>query len=330
MGVTVSNGGYQDVESGSVANNTTILSGGDQYDNATAIGATVLSGGEQDVQGLAGGTTVSSGGLLIVESGAVASGATVASGGEVVVDGGTFSGTLASGAIEVNEVVSSGTTVSSETVTSGLFQTVLSGGSTISVAVDPYGEQDVYGTTTGTVISSGGSQYIYSGTASGTVISAGGYQDVYGTTSNTTVSSGGIEVVESGGVAEGTTVLSGGELVVSSGATASGVIVLSGGEIVSSAGAIVENLMVSGGGEETSVISGRSLVATASVEMTTSLAAHDRSSVEATVAKMIQSLATFNAGLAMNQGALFEPVSSGLLHEEVGTLVGAHRVTSPR
>jgi hypothetical protein len=45
---------------------------------------------------------------------------------------------------------------------------------------------------------------------------------------------------------------------------------------------------------------------------------------------MIQALAGFNAGVAMNQGALFEPVSRGLLHEEAGTLVGAHRLTASR
>jgi hypothetical protein len=50
--------------------------------------------------------------------------------------------------------------------------------------------------------------------------------------------------------------------------------------------------------------------------------------METTVANMIQALAGFNAAGTANQGALFEPASSGLLHAEAGTLVGAHRVTA--
>jgi hypothetical protein len=48
------------------------------------------------------------------------------------------------------------------------------------------------------------------------------------------------------------------------------------------------------------------------------------------VANMIQALATLEAGTAMRQGALFEPVSGALLHEDVGTVATAHRATLPR
>jgi autotransporter passenger strand-loop-strand repeat protein len=68
------------------------------------------------------------------------------------------------------------------------------------------------------------------------VISGGGYQDVYGTTSGATVSSGGIEVVESGATASATTVQSGGEIIIYAGATVSGLVV-NGGTVVSSGGA---------------------------------------------------------------------------------------------
>src|SRR6185437_9638527 len=224
------------------------------YDYGSAAATVVSNGGEQDVYGNASGTVVSSGGLLFVESGAVVTGATVASGGEVIISGGTFSGTLASGAIQIDEVVSSGATVSNETITSGILQSVLSGGNTSSITIVSTGEQDISGgTDTATVIASGGVQYIYSGVASGTTICnggtqyvsgtaagaailSGGEQLVYSSAANTTVSSGGIEIVDAGAVASGTTVLSGGEIVIYSGASTPGLTVSSGGIVVSSGG----------------------------------------------------------------------------------------------
>lgn len=68
-------------------------------------------------------------------------------------------------------MVSSGITVSGETVTSGLTQTVLSGGSTSSTTILSAADQTVSGgTAIGTLISSGGVQYVDAGTASGTAL----------------------------------------------------------------------------------------------------------------------------------------------------------------
>jgi autotransporter passenger strand-loop-strand repeat protein len=320
-----------------------ISSGGYQYDAATAINATVLGGGEQDVYSTASNTTVSSGGLLLVESGGVANSATISSGGEVLIDGGTFSGALLGGAVEVDEVVSSGSTISAETITSGLIQTVLSGGQTVSVAITAVGEQNVSGgTTTGTSVLSGGIQNIYSGTASGTVISSGGYQydagtaigatvlsggeqDVDGTASNTTVSSGGIEIVESGGNASNTTVQSGGEIVVYAGATVSGLVLDGGSEVFVSSGghfpaAAVEESTLTAQASDRSSDPGPALSASLS-------SAPLPAPVELTVANLIQAMARYDAG-TVSKGALFESVSGGLLDEHSAALAANHHALS--
>jgi len=215
----------------------------------------------------------------------------------VVIDGGSFTGTISSGGIEVIEVVSAGSTVSSETITSGLNQTVLSEANTVSINVTFDGEQDISGgSTTGTSISSGGIQYVYSGTASGTVISNGGYQDVFDATNIATVSSGGIQIVESGATANSTTVLSGGEIVVYSGAT-------------------VSNLVLSSGATELLLSSGGIFPAGAFVK--------DAAPAEVTVAHLIQAMASFDVG-SDGHGAVFESVSGGGFHEDSAALAADH------
>jgi autotransporter passenger strand-loop-strand repeat protein len=228
-----------------------------------------------------------------------------------LINGGTFSGTLSAGALQIYEVVSSGVTISSETITSGIDQTVLSGGITQSVG-----------------------------------IAANGEQDVYGTTSNTTVSSGGIEIVASGGTASGTTVLSGGEILVYSGANIVGLTVSSGGSevIVSSGGGFFafrapETLQASlhaGAGSSNDPTSPTILrvtadtpaVANSSVrpELHEGSSATGMATVEATVGNLIQAMASFNAGTA-SQAVLFESVSGGLLTEDPGAVTAPYRPT---
>jgi autotransporter passenger strand-loop-strand repeat protein len=265
----------------------------------TAVSANVLSGGEQDDSGTASATTVSSGGLLFVESGAIATAATILSGGEVVIDGGTFSGTVSAGANEVLEIISAGATVSNETITSGLIQSVFLAGQTVSISVASAGEQDISGgTTTATSITSGGVQYVSSGTASGTIVSNGGYQDDFGTTSLTTVSSGGIEIVESGATANSTTVLSGGEIVEYYGATLNNPVLSSGAiVVVLSSGGIFPGAAVIKGG-----VSSPKAAPAAATEPAS----------EVTVAHLIQAMASFNAG-GESHGALFESVSGAAI-----------------
>jgi len=209
--------------------------------------------------------------------------------------------------------VSSGATVSSETITSGLDQTVFAGGTTVSISLASAGEQDISGgTTSATSIASGATQYVYSGVASASVVSNGGYQDDFATTTNTTVSSGGIEIVESGGTANSTTVLSGGEIVVYYGATVNGLNLSSGG---------TELMLSSGGIFPTGAAVRRG--ATAKKNAAVLGASTASASAETTVANLIQAMASFNAGSA-NDGALFESVSGGGFHEETGRLAASH------
>ncbi len=320
QGTVISSGGYQDVQSGSVASNTTVGAGGTQYVNATAVNTTVLSGGKQDVQGTASGTTVSNGGLLFIESGGAVTGGFVSSGGRIVNSGGSFTGTLASGAIRLDLLVSSGATVSNQTITEGYFQSVLSGGITSGITVAAYAEQDVYGTANGTVIQSGGAQYIYDGVANGTVILDGGYQvdyasdvgtiissggtqEVWGATSNAIVSAGGLEILQAGSIASGTTVLSGGTIVIYDGADVTG-------------------LTVSSGGIEIHVPAGEYYPQNQLAPMN---AAAGSPAIETALANMIQAMASFNAGANAGQGAFFDTVSAGLLQQQSPTLVGGSR-----
>jgi autotransporter passenger strand-loop-strand repeat protein len=130
--------------------------------------------------------------------------------------------------------------------------------------------------------------------------------------------------------------------------------VLSGGEIEIYAGATVSGLTVSSGGIEVFVSSGATTTAT--VTATTTAATDQTASVqtnaiqstivdtsatvtagavaappgsvvvESTVANLIQAMAGF-AGRA-GDGALFESVSGGWLHEDAGTLAAPHRPVS--
>jgi trimeric autotransporter adhesin len=150
------------------------------------------------VFGVISGTTLLSGGIDMVFSGGVANGASV-KGTEVTF--GTVSGaTVSSGGIEV---VSSGGTESATVVSSGGTDVVASGG-----------------TEFGTQVRGGVDVVLAGGTASGTTVSSG-LQDVFGSASGTIVSSGGFELVFSGGVASGTTI-GGGFMEVMSGGSVGG------------------------------------------------------------------------------------------------------------
>jgi autotransporter passenger strand-loop-strand repeat protein len=90
----------------------------------------------------------------------------------------------------------------------------------------------VSGTTTNTVLSSGGHELVSSsGIARSTTVSSGGQLQVLGgVASNATVLAGDLEVVSSGGTASNTTV-SGGSETVSSGGTLNGATISNGGSI---------------------------------------------------------------------------------------------------
>jgi autotransporter passenger strand-loop-strand repeat protein len=136
------------------------------------------------------------GGQQIVTSGGTASSTTVSNGGSLLVeDGGRVSGT----------VVSSGGT-----------EYVFTGGVTQATAIHPGGLEtvDFGGIASGSVISGGASYVDYGGTVVDTVVWAGGGQFVYsgGTVTGTIVNSGGTETIRAGEVVTGTIVNSGGSI----------------------------------------------------------------------------------------------------------------------
>jgi autotransporter passenger strand-loop-strand repeat protein len=152
--------------------------------------------------GSAVSTTIFNFGVEEVRSGGSASFTTVSSGG-------------------TEDVYASGT-VSSTTVSSGGIEDVLSGGIASATAVSSGGIQNVDPSTTvvSTTVTNGGVEFVFASPASG------------GTTTGTVVSSGGAEFLSSGASASGTVLSNGGYLVLLPHATDTGV-VSSGGEVVS-------------------------------------------------------------------------------------------------
>jgi autotransporter passenger strand-loop-strand repeat protein len=165
----------------------------------TAISTTVNAGsscdvGEQDVYGLAVSTTVNGGAQEIVLSAGTASVITILSGGsETISAGGTdFGAEISGGEQDVYgnasatvdsggyQYVGSGGTASDAVIYAAGDQEVDVGATAIGATLSG-GEQDVYGSASGTTVDSGGYQYVgSSGTASDAVIYAAGNQDVDG------------------------------------------------------------------------------------------------------------------------------------------------------
>ena len=149
---------------------------------------------------------------IVVGDAETLSGAVVASGGSITVqDGGTLSGVV---------------------VVSGGGVTVEAGGSALGNIIHDGATETVQdgATARDSYVSDPGRQIVGSGgTAVGAQVS-GGEQDVYGSALSASVASGGIQVVESGGVANGTLVGPGGTLLLSGG-TATGAAVSTSGAV---------------------------------------------------------------------------------------------------
>ena len=149
--------------------------------------------------------------------------------------------------------VSAGQTSNGLMLDSGDYATVY--GTTVGTMVSSGGIEDVFsgGTASGTVVSNGGAEYIFEagGTTVGTVVSSGGFEDVLsGTAIGTVVSNGGFDEVLSGGAASGTVVSSGGSEQVTGG-TAVGTVVSNGGvEYIFEVGGTAVGTVVSSGGSE--------------------------------------------------------------------------------
>jgi autotransporter passenger strand-loop-strand repeat protein len=281
-GTTTSAGGVTIVYSGGAVQGGTLAGFSEIGTGATASGVRILAGGRQNVSGTATGTVVSSGGQNVVYAGGITSGTTVSSGGVEVTHGSAVSANVASGGeLDVFAgAVASGTTTSAGgativysggTVQGGTlagFSEVGSGATASAVTILSGGRQNVSGAVTGTAVSNGGQNVIYSGgVAVGTVVSSGGTQSLYaggiaaltvistggqelnhGSSFSASVASGGALEVFSGGVARGTVTSSGGATIVYSGGTIDGATLIGFSEI--GVGAVGSSVTIMGGGRQ--------------------------------------------------------------------------------
>jgi len=94
-------------------------------------------------------------------------------------------------------IVSSGVTSSGVTLSSGDVIDVLSGGISVNTTALSGGLVNVYGTASSTILMGGRDVVEARGSASGTVISSGGIEYVSGTVSSASVRSGGLERIYS-------------------------------------------------------------------------------------------------------------------------------------
>ena len=132
-------------------------------------------------------------------------------------------------------------------VGSGGVELILSGGSGVGETIGSGGEQIVYAGATASGTAVQGKEFLLSGSIA-TSATISGEQDVYGTTSGTNVANGGMAVVLNGGLAAQTTIGDGGvETVGSGGFASSGTLESGAAEIVSSGGTDVATFVGSGG-----------------------------------------------------------------------------------
>ena len=178
---TILNGGIQEIQNTSVANDTVINSQGEQEikNGGTANNTTINNGGAQWIEGggTANDTTVNNGGAQFVALQGTANHTTVNTGSFQSLQGGTANNTILNGGIQEIQQ----TSIANNT-------TINNGG---------YQEIQGLGTANDTIINNGGNQAIYSdGTAN--------YSTAY--------TGGSITVMENGAKLTGTTTLDGGAL----------------------------------------------------------------------------------------------------------------------
>ncbi len=263
-GLVLSNGGSMTVHSNTIANSTTVNSGGRMYierSGGVANDTTVNDGGRMYISsgGVANSTTVNAGGYMYISSGGTASSTTVNSGGEMrIYSGGVANSTTVSGGYMY---ISSDGVANSTTVNDGGRMYISSGGVANSTTVSG-GNMWISngGVAISTTVNSGG-MYIYSGgVANSTTINSGGNMYISsGGTANSTTANGSIFIF-SGGTANSTTVNSGGSMRISgyggSAATASNTTVNSGGGVSAMQKAVLSNTVINAGGSAELLYSG--------------------------------------------------------------------------
>jgi autotransporter passenger strand-loop-strand repeat protein len=184
----------------------------------------------QTIPGGSGGSVISAGQTLVVSAGETLSGVVVLSGGTL-------------------EVVSGGTVVDAQ-IGAGATEIIGLGGVDISATVASGGNQEIFGTTSGTLIVAGGTQTVETGgTALGTVLDDAALQTVLGFAGGTVISAGDTELVVAGGVASGTVISSSGAELVAAGGLTSNTTIAGGGRLELEGGALATgNIVFSGTG----------------------------------------------------------------------------------
>lgn len=241
--ITIGNGGVVDILNGATTEHTDILSGGVQYDYGTANDTTVHAGGQQHVYfgGSANGSTVEAGGYQDVYSNSTVRNVSL-SGNQQVLAGGTAIDTTVHGG-GYQYVGDSGTSAGTLVKTGG-FQYIDAGGSASDTVIDG-GFQYVDGTAAGGSV--GGGNSLGGGVATGVTVKNGGAQHVYhgGSATGTIVAAGGFQDVYHATVSG--TNLSGNQQVLDGG-IAENTMIENGGNSYIGAGGSVTATTVNGGG----------------------------------------------------------------------------------
>lgn len=235
---TINNSGLQGVLAGGSTTDTTVNSGGGQSVHGQASDTT-LDGGTQWVHsgGITSGTIINKGGTQRVKAGAQASGTVVNTGAQGGPDEENDDGQWVAG------------TATDTTININGRQIIAAGGLATGTVIKAGGDQSVQGSANNTRLD-GGNQYVHAGaSATDTVINAGGWQVVKSgaTADNTTVNTDGKLQVSAGGNATNVTQNAGGALVTNTSATVSGTNSL-GNFSVDAATASATNVLLENGG----------------------------------------------------------------------------------
>ncbi|EJT4821468.1 AIDA repeat-containing protein [Citrobacter freundii] len=235
---TINDNGLQGVLSGGSATDTTVNSGGGQSVHGQATD-TVLNGGAQWVHsgGSVSGTVINAGGYQLVKAGAQATGTMVNTGAQGGPDAENSDGMFVAG------------TATDTTINANGRQIIAVGGLATGTVIKAGGDQSVHGSAHTTRLD-GGNQYVHTGaSAADTVINAGGWQVVKSgaTADNTTVNADGKLQVNAGGNTTNVTQNAGGALVTNTSATVSGTNSL-GNFSVDAATASATNVLLENGG----------------------------------------------------------------------------------
>ena len=235
---TINNSGLQGVLAGGSATDTTVNSGGGQSVHGQASDTT-LDGGTQWVHsgGITSGTIINKDGAQLVKAGAQATGSVVNTGAQGGPDAENSDGQWVAG------------TATDTTINNDGRQIIATGGLATGTVIKAGGDQSVNGHAQHTRLD-GGNQYVHAGaTASDTVINANGWQVVKdgATADHTTVNNSGKLQVNAGGNATNVIQNAGGALVTNTSATVSGTNSL-GNFSVDAATASATNVLLENGG----------------------------------------------------------------------------------